>query len=549
MKRRVFILGLDGGSWNLFDRMFDAGLMPNLQRLCREGVRATLESTLPPITPVAWTSLMTGANPGRHGVFAFVRKDPENSYRPLPLNRMDMQAPTVFDYYREDGRLISLNLPMSYPATEINGVMITGMMTPLTGEVDREYPVGTMDRLARAGIDYVIDPKFDPDFDTDYNAVDRTFEAWQEAGARFANRLAEITRDRLRAARHLLEREQWDLFCCVVVGTDRLQHVFWDRLCPDDGGAPDPVLASYYSQLDEQIGELRAALGPDDTLLMVSDHGFVRHHGDFLTNAWLARNGWLTRRTAKRSPLYPLKRLLNALGITRRKINNVIGNKLANQIQFQAGHIDYERTQAYLSSPFGIRINLRGRETLGVVEPARYESLRDEIMDRLGELPDKDGSSLLAYVRKGEDCYEGDARGDAADIVFGFRDDRNYAAYLSDFGNGSFLVDAPFKTGDHRVDGIFVAHGGNIKSSEIATEQPRFEIRDVLPTAMHLNDRAVPGICDGRVLSEILIESGTVTVDDDWRRFTRKKRHVHHERDQTDEVAERLRALGYLSDD
>ncbi len=546
MKRRVFILGLDGGSWNLLDRMFDAGVMPNLEQLCCAGVRATLESTMPPITPVAWTSLITGVNPGKHGVYAFVKMNAENSYHPLPLNRTDMQAPTVFDYYREGGRLISLNLPMSYPATKINGVMITGMMTPLKGPVEQEYPLGTLDRLAKAGISYVIDPKFDPGFCDVYSAVDRTFKAWHEAGAGFVERLSEIMRNRMRAARYLLTHEEWDLFQCIVVGTDRLQHVFWDRLFKEDGSAPDKILASFYAQLDEQIGKLVAQLNTDDTLLIVSDHGFVKHHGDFLTNEWLLQNDWLTGRTVRRSPLYLIKKMLNKLGITRRSLKPLLGKRTANRIQFQAGHIDYERSQAYLSSPFGIRINLRGRETLGMVEPERFESLRDEIIAKLRGLSDEDGQPLLTSVLKREECYEGDATADAADIVYAFRDDRNYAGYLGTFRTGNYLVDTPFKTGDHRVDGIFVAYGGNIKN---VAEELRFEIRDVLPTTMHLNGRAVPGLCDGRVLSEILVDPGSVKIDDDWQRFSPNKRNVSLDQGQKDEITDRLKDLGYLADD
>ena len=158
MKRRVFLLGLDGGSWNAFDHLFAHDVMPNFKRLCADGVRATLESTVPPITPVAWTSLMTGVNPGKHGVFAFTRQVKDSSYLSMPVNRMDMQTPTIFDYYRADSGLVSLNLPMSYPATPIAGKMVTGMMTPQRSLGNLEHPEGLLARFAQQGIDYIIDP-------------------------------------------------------------------------------------------------------------------------------------------------------------------------------------------------------------------------------------------------------------------------------------------------------------------------------------------------------------------------------------------------------
>ncbi len=543
MKRKVFLLGLDGGSWNLLDRMFAAGVMPNLKRLCREGVRATLESTLPPITPVAWTSLMTGVNPGRHGVFGFKRISPENSYLSLPVNRMDMGTPTLFDYYREGGRLISLNLPMSYPATEINGLMVTGMMTPLRNPGDFEFPRGLLQRFAEAGISYEIDPKFD--FGEDAQGSTKImYSQWLEWGEEFVRKLSDISRNRMLATYHLLDQEEWELFICVIVGTDRIQHLYWDQLVPPDGSEPEPILAAYYAGLDEHIGELVGKLGPEDSLLIVSDHGFVKHHGHFLTNEWLRRNGWLAAREASRSPLYPLKKLLDRLGITRKKLNRVLGEKRTGKLQLQASHVDWKRSAAFLGTPFGIRINLKGRETLGLVEPERFESLRDEIMIRLGELVDENCKPLLARILRGEEWYDGEAP-DRPDIVFQFRDDRNYAGFAGEIGEEDIFRAAPHKSGDHRLDGILVAYGGNIKN---VAEELRFRIWDVLPTVMHLNGRAVPAVCDGRVLTEILVDPGQVKIDEDWRRFRGEKKEVQYDKDQEEEINERLRALGYISD-
>jgi len=331
----------------------------------------------------------------------------------------------------------------------------------------------------------------------------------------------------------------------IIVGMDRLQHLHWDRLVPDDGAPPDALLASYYNRVDEHIAHLTAALAPDDTLLIVSDHGFVRHHGQFNANEWLLRHGWLQKREARRSPLYPVKKLLNACGITRSHLRRVLGDRGAKQLQLMAAHVDWARSQAYLSGPFGIRINLQGRETRGCVEPKRFETLRAEIMHALGELSDPDGQPLLGHVRKGEECYLGEASGGAADIVFTFRDDRNHSSYVGNLAADIFTA-TPQKSGDHRVDGILVAWGGGIAPGQ---EEPTFRIWDVLPTIMHLNRRAVPEICDGRVLEEILSDSEPIEFDSHWRRFLPEKRQLRYELDQKAEIAARLRALGYLGDD
>ncbi len=542
MTRRVFLLGLDGASWNVLDRMMAVGAMPNLARLCREGARATLESTIPPITPVAWLTLMTGCNPGRHGVFGFLKASADNSYLPVPVNRMDARVPTIFDYYREGGPLISLNLPMSWPSSPINGAMITCLMTPLRGMRDFEHPAGLMARLAAAGIDYVIDPKFKVRRGDDGDAM---FADWQNEGPPFVAMLTDIARARFDAVRLLMREDPWDCFACVEVGTDRLQHLFWDRLLPADGSDPDPALAAYYRYVDDRLGELAGALSGGEALLVMSDHGFVRTHGQFHANEWLRRQGWLARREARRSPLYPLKRALNAVGITREKLGRVVGERRASRLQLAASHVDWARSDAFLDNPFGIRVNVRGRETLGRVPPERFAPVRDAIVARLRELAGPDGEPVLAAVHRGEDVYHGEARDRASDVVFLFRDDRNWGAYSGECG-GDLFRPTPFKTGDHRVDGIFVAWGGGIRP---ATADLRFSIQDVLPTLLHLNGRAVPEICDGRVLAEILADPAPPRLDRDWRRFLGARREVGLEGDQEAEIRERLRELGYLSDD
>lgn len=543
MSRRVFLLGLDGASWNVLDRLLAAGAMPNLARLCREGVRATLESTIPPVTPVAWLSLQTGCNPGRHGVFGFLKPSPGNSYLPVPVNRTDARVPTIFDYYREGGPLVSLNLPMSWPATPMNGAMVTCMMTPLRDMRDFEHPGGLLARLARAGIDYVIDPKFKARRGDDGDAM---FADWRAEAAPFVAMLTDIARARFDAVRLLMAEEPWDCFVCVEVGTDRLQHLFWERLMPEDGDGPAPELAAYYRYVDERLGELAAALDPADALLIVSDHGFTGTRGRFRANEWLRERGWLARREARRSPLYPLKRALNAVGITRQGLIRVVGEKQTSRLQLAASHVDWDRTDAFLDNPFGIRINLRGRETRGRVPPERFDRLCEEIAAALREAADPDGEPAFTDVHRRDEVYAGDAREHASDIVFASRDDRCWSAYGGEVGAPLFEA-TPFKTGDHRRDGVFVAWGGGVRRPAGGAE-PRFSIQDVLPTLLHLNGRAVPAVCDGRVLAEILADSAPVRVDDDWRRFLPRGGRAALGADQADEVAERLRELGYLSD-
>jgi len=451
MKRRVFLFGLDGASWNVLDRMIESGQMPNLQRLCDEGVRATLESTRPAITPVAWSSLMAGVNPGKHGIFGFMKKTEKEGFQALMSNRMLIRVPTIFDYYSESGRLISLNLPMSYPATEINGLMVTGMMTPLRSLGDFEYPSGLLKRFSDNGIDYVIDPRMDEPEDIEAGDM---FEGWFASGSEFVKKLSTIADNRMKATHLLLEQESWDVFICVIVGTDRLQHLHWDKILPDDGSDPDPIVAQYYHGIDNHIGKLIDKLDSEDSLLIVSDHGFAKLQGEFMTNEWLRRQGWIAQRQARRSLRYSLKLFLNKMGITRAKLSRFIGTQKIGKLQEVASHIDWANSTAYLSGPFGIRINLKGRQAWGKIPPEQYEKTCEAIITALKQLRDDKGQPVLQNVYKASELYKGDAVSEAPDIVLTFREDNNYTAYAGEIG-GDLFQPARGKSGDHRIDGIF----------------------------------------------------------------------------------------------
>src|ERR1700726_3376663 len=76
---KVFVLGLDGATWDLLDPLAEQGHLPNLQALKARGASGTLSSIFPPLSPVAWTGVMTGKNSGKHGIFEFL----EHGHNPL----------------------------------------------------------------------------------------------------------------------------------------------------------------------------------------------------------------------------------------------------------------------------------------------------------------------------------------------------------------------------------------------------------------------------------------------------------------------------------
>ena len=124
---RLLVLGLDGATWSVLDPMRSRGLMPNLDALLSGAAHGTLRSIIPPVTTAAWTTMMTGCGPARHGVF-------DHRYYDAAEGRMKVnhsgriRVPTVWRLLSDAGRaIVSLNVPGLYPPIKVNGIVVSGM--------------------------------------------------------------------------------------------------------------------------------------------------------------------------------------------------------------------------------------------------------------------------------------------------------------------------------------------------------------------------------------------------------------------------------------
>src|ERR1044071_1198032 len=153
MSDKLLVIGLDGASFNVLDGLIEKGYLPNLAKLIADGSRADLETTFPPITAVAWSSFMTGKNPGKHGIFEFVMRE-QNSHRQLAVNATLRQGRAIWDILSEAGeRVIVHNFPCTYPPHPLNGLMIADFMTP-RGRRDYTYPASLLEELEAKFGDY-----------------------------------------------------------------------------------------------------------------------------------------------------------------------------------------------------------------------------------------------------------------------------------------------------------------------------------------------------------------------------------------------------------
>jgi len=270
--KRTIIIGLDGMPYGLMDEFAQDGTMPNFGALTEESVFRQMASSIPEVSSVAWSSVITGTNPGEHGVFGFTDVAP-GTYRTTFPNYNNLKAQTFWE--REgSGRAVIINVPTTFPAREMNGVHIAGFVAL---DLERStYPRSLVPTLQ----------------DMDYR-VDVDSQKAHETLGFFLRDLDKTLQARIDVYRHLWREGDWETFVLVFTGTDRLAHFLWDAY-EDESHEHHEAFLDHFRQVDEVIGEIADNLSGDDALIMLSDHGFERLEKDVYVNYLLQEEGFLT---------------------------------------------------------------------------------------------------------------------------------------------------------------------------------------------------------------------------------------------------------------
>jgi predicted AlkP superfamily phosphohydrolase/phosphomutase len=436
----VAVIGLDGVGVGLVRDLVGRGLMPNLAALAERGTMAPMRSSIPTISSVSWTNFMTGRNPGKHGVYGFTEVKPGTLTTFFP-NFGNVRAETLWDVAGRAGkRAIVMNIPNTYPARALNGVLVSGFVAV---NLERAvYPATLLPRLREDG--YRID--------VDYLNADQRPEAFFED-------LNATLEARRRVYLRLLADEPWDLFIGVVTECDRLHHYFWDQYA--DPGAPHHGrFLDFYRRLDDVLGALLDALPPGTPTFVVADHGHTLIHREFYPNAWLRSEGLLrfTTETPK-------------------------------------GLADVDpASKLFVLDPGRVYVHRRGRFPLGGVEEGEAEEIIVRITEGLLALRDESpnapaGGRPVPRVHRRDDLYHGPYVDAAPDLVLDFSegyDPKGALSRTAPFGRSAL-------TGMHTYpDALFVA-------SRPGAPTDALDIVDLAPTILMLLGIDPPADMDGRV--------------------------------------------------
>ncbi len=535
----LLIIGFDGATFDLIKPWARDGFLPNLASLMHNGVTADLASTLPPVTSPAWPTFMTGVNPGKHGVFDFIQPHGENF---TLVNSTQIRQPTLWRRLSDMGyRVGVLNVPVTYPPQEVNGFMVTDILSPKNAIIS--HPADLISRYEGELGPYRVAPNIQ-------------YKAGNEAD--FIADIYDLIDAHTRWALKLLESEPVDVLMVHFISMDIAKHALWRFMDHDhERYEPSPwehAIRDGYAKVDASIGQLMARLPAGSTTIAMSDHGFgplknmvnlnvfFMQHGlmklkpDAMTQlkAWAFRHGltpagayqWIAR-----------VGLQNTVAQVSKKARNDIVGKF---LSFDS--VDWSRTIAYSMGHVGqVYINNVGRDAHGIVAEADYERRLTEVSDALAELRDDDGRPILTNLWRGREVYHGPYAPLGPDLHLELDHYAMIACPLFATEGRVMTNQIRGDSGCHRREGIFIAAGPGIHNG---VELPEANILDLAPTIMHLLGEPVPRVMDGRVLDEILVQPGRVRFSDDGDASVSAQQGF--DAAEAEQIEERLRGLGYL---
>lgn len=518
MENKVFIIGIDGATWDLIDPLVAKGKLPALKKLLTNGSRSALESTLIPVSPAAWTSFATGTHPNKHGIFDFVHRQ-KGTYDPQPYNALDRKSKTIWDILSENGKKVGvLNVPGTYPVDKVNGFMVSGFPT-LEELEDFTYPKNLLYELRKElGKDFRFQPNVH----------------FQEEEL-FLEEIKIVTDYVYQATDYLMHSQPWDFLISVFMGADLVSHAFWKYMDSNhpryDDQAPNKfknAIIDVYKNLDNKIDALTKNIDSDTSLFLMSDHGFGPLYYGVSINNWLLNEGfmtlknnlstnmrlWMYQRGVNYYNLLKLTKLTKGMKFSKKTQKEALHNpnsfiaNLMNKFFLTNKDIDWSKTIAYCMGSFGqLYINLKDREPKGIVEQNHeYNEVIDTIVQRLQQLKDPENNNIIFdnVFKKNEAYPSSSIEDDTPDILFYNSEMKYIIDKFFMFGNKNLISIHPLWSATHRHMGIFLAYNNNqIRDNNIIEKT---SICDIAPTVLHIMNIPIPQHMDGTIIRNIFKE-------------------------------------------
>lgn len=497
---KLIIIGIDAADYQLTRELMERGDLPRLSTIRDQSHFSCLKSVIPPNTAPGWTSITTGVNPGKHGIYYFYNF---STSPPTIANSTNTSTPRIWDYVEGLGEnSVVVNVPFTYPVHKMSGSIVAGI-PPWYIDKGSVYPDNLLRRLNSA--DYEID-----------TPMSRSLE--KRPGA-LVSRLLATEEKRVGVFLDLLEETEWSFGMIVLTALDRLQHKLL-------GKGEDEIreVRRGYHEIDGLVGKIIDSLGGGINFLVVSDHGFNPTPIAFYPNAWLHGQGLLQRKSSVRRSISRVSHDLldgHLLWLPQIMTKRYQG---ATVVVHSIDAVDLEKSRAFVPGTDGI-IVVRSKED------------EKSIISGLSELKDDSGMEICKIYTR-DQIFKGDRLDSAPELLIVPRDDINIRT--DPFSPSVVSRSGNFPKANHGPNGILLAMGPGIRKSGSLD----IRLEDVAPTALALMGIRPPDFMDGRAIQEIMVEphpldalkTTDVTGDDRAYAFSEEDEKL---------VMDNLKRLGY----
>lgn len=451
---RVFVFGIDGmpPQWMLERWMPE---LPHFRALSERGMYGRIQSTVPPTSIAAWTSIFSGCDPGQHGITGYLRRPHPPDIKMELVDSRDVVVPRVWDLLSEQGkRSIVLNVPMTYPIHPFNGHMVTDFLTPGFDSAC-VHPAERKDEIR----DVLGGPYH---FDVSEFGGYRRLETGDLIKRVFAQ-----ADEQLKWAEHALN-DPWDLFVFATIGSDRLHHTIWRYFDPSHPAYeyhPEYSTAVFrlYQKLDAALGRILDRLPSDTTIIVTSDHGMGTMYGRVNLNDWLIQNGYLV--------------LKGEMPTSPRKLDYAL--------------VDWNKTRAWATGAYEALLYVYPEKS----QAADYDTLLSELSEKIRAIPGQHGV-INTQVHRMDRLFGDAALAHAPDAVVYF--DELRLGVNCDVGNVGLHSMANSVGKDdalHTPEGTFIMAGPNISARGLVDP---ISVVDITPTILGVLGHAPTSQMRGR---------------------------------------------------
>ncbi len=531
--KKVLIIGWDGAPFGLIKDLIRRNRLPNLKRIIDNGFFGPLETVPYVMSSCAWSTMVTGKNAGKHGIFDFYSDEfEEGSYFRRPINASARQERELWDLLTEHGIKVGMiNIPMTYPAVKVNGFMVAGMLSPSINDKNFVYPH-----------DLLIDCQELKNYIIDFLGEKNTPKD------QFIENIGKMIDCRANLTLHLIEENKdVDVLFVVFTAPDRFAHFFWhfyDKTHPyrknesiEDLEKYEDALFRIYEKLDEKLGiivrKFEKEISNDFSIILVSDHGISSLKRILHLNRCLSEKGYL-----KFKPKEEWKKFAKDI--------------LEKNVSYIFGKVDWSKTKAYAVGKRGaIYVNLKGREPNGIVSKRDYKKIIEKLKKDLKNTEDPEtGEKIVKKAFSRDELFFGKNIQKAPDILIFLNDGYFPFGYAFNYDKPDSIsvndrIDQPFVTGIESGDGILLIRDKNIEANATFKNS---KIIDLTPTLLYLLGLPVPKDMDGKVLEEIFkkscLQKNPITYEEATEK-TREKEQAYSKED-TRKIKERLEKLGYF---